>query len=225
MNKLSTGSGLIRTIYDYENKKITMDFSGNGELNMCFRNDASILFYAANSYYTSYISLSKEIKIGFVNGKIKKVEHLILPYLFNFRHFVELELKAIYAALTDYSPELTHDIDKLLDQTEQAIKERKYDDINIRFNQITEDGFNNSKNEALLIFQDLKSFVHQYTSTESAVEYYRYIFENNKKELVLNNPVIDLDYNNTEKLFKNIYDTFNSLLIKLIEFVYIQFRF
>ena len=69
MNKLSTGSGLIKYSYDLEEKKVKIDFSGNDGINVCFRNDASILFFAATSYCNSYICISRELNIRFEKGK------------------------------------------------------------------------------------------------------------------------------------------------------------
>ena len=69
--------------------------------------------------------------------------------------------------------------------------------------------------------------INQYISIEPAVEYYRYIFENEKNNgdryMVLNNPVIQLDYPKTNQLFCSIRDSFDILCKKLREIIYIYF--
>lgn len=222
---MAAGSGLVRIGFDREGKKILLDFSGHDKENTCFRNDASILFFASNSYCNAFYSLGRELNSRFENNTIKDVGHLVLPYLFNFRHFVELELKALFVAITNQSPKLTHDIADLLVQTENAMNAITFDSIEKRFNPITEEGFNKSKSEARTIFFELKKLIAQYVSTEASVEYYRYIFENEKQALILNNPIIELDLKSTEVLFQSIVNTFRDFRQKLREIIYIQSSF
>lgn len=223
--KMFAGSGLFRIDYDREKKLIRLNFSGNDEDNTCFRNDASILFFVSNSYCNAYHCLERELKSRFENNTIKDIGHIILPYFFNFRHFVELELKALIVAITNQSPKLTHDLDSLLVQVENSMNEITFESIENRFPPITEEGFNKSKSEAQVLLVKLKKLMDQYVSTEYAVEYYRYIFENDKGSLILNNPTIELDFENTRCLFQSIVDTFGELRMKLREIIYIQSSF
>ena len=189
---MSAGSGLLRIDFDREKKNIELDFSGNDEDNTCFRNDASILFFVSNSYCNAYHCLERELNCRFEKKLMKDVGHLILPYFFNFRHFVELELKALYIAITKQSPKLTHDLVFLLGQVENALAAMTFDSIEERFDPITEDCFNRTKSEAHTILINLNKKIGDYVTGEDAVEYYRYIFENEKKELILKKPTIKL---------------------------------
>ncbi len=227
-NTIKSGTGYSIHSIDRDNKSISIDFSGNpdsddwlfDEKDGCLRNDASILFFVANSYKSAFLSLGRDIDNRFENNVEKDIEHLILPYFFNFRHYVETELKAIYVTATNETPELTHDISKLLTSTETAINEISYDKIDNSYLKLSEDRFNEIKVNALSICGKLKTMIDQYISIEPVVEYYRYIFE---KNLVLNNPVIQLDYPKTNKLFCSIRDSFDTLCLKLREMIYIYF--
>lgn len=234
-NSIKSGTGYSIHSIDRENKTIRIDFSGNPDSNDpifdkndgCFRNDASILFFVANSYKSAFLSLGRDIDNRFEKYIEKDIEHLILPYYYNFRHYVETELKAIYVAVTNKSPELKHDFSILLSLTEKAINEISYGEIDNSYLKLSEEGFNEIKSNALSIFDNIKTMINQYISIEPAVEYYRYIFENEKNNgdryMVLNNPVIQLDYPKTNQLFCSIRDSFDILCKKLREIIYIYF--
>ena len=224
-DNIAAGSGLIKIAFDREEKRIKMDFSGNFEDNSCFRNDASILFFASNSYRSAFLSLGRDLNNRFEKYILKDIEHLIIPYLFNFRHFVELELKALYVAITNKSPVLTHDLKKLLDVAGDALEYINFEKIDKMYYDMTEEKFNELKEEVISVFNHLKRMVEQYNSTEVAVEYYRYIFENDKKVLSLKNPIIQLDFNATNELFLNIRNSVDKLRLTLRELIYIQFSF
>ena len=224
--RLSTGSGASTHYFDRENKRLRIDFSGSdGE--KCYRNDASILFFASNSYKSAFLSLGSDIENRFENYTMKDIEHLVLPYFFNFRHYVELELKALYVAITSHSPKITHDLRKLIRITEQAIREISFNAIDNSFLRLTEAKFDSIKSEVTVLFAKTRSMIEQYISKEPVVEYYRYIFENDKdngdKYLVLNHSIIELDFPETNKLFCNIRDSFDILCKKLREIIYIYF--
>lgn len=219
-NKMATGSGASMHWLDREEKRVKVDFSGyDGE--MCFRNDASILFFASNSYRSAFLSLGRDLENRFENNAEKDIEHLILPYLFNFRHFVELELKALYVAMTNESPFVSHDLKSLSDKTEKALNNITYKSIDRISRNVSEEEFNNFKNEAISIFSDLKRMILQYCLTEVAVEYYRYIFEKDGNNISLKNPVIEFDFKHQNELFINIRDKIDKLRMKLREFIYI----
>ena len=69
-----SGSGLIHTMVDIENKKFAVDFSGKeireyfnpitGEkeiIERCYFNSESILFFVSNSYFLAYRSIYKDL--------------------------------------------------------------------------------------------------------------------------------------------------------------------
>ena len=194
-DKIKSGTGYSVQSIDRENKTIRIDFSGNPDSNDpifdkndgCLRNDASILFFVANSYKSAFLCLGKEIENRF--DKNKEIEHLILPYLFNFRHYVELELKALYVTLTGESPKITHDLNELISNINDKLTNLDYSEIDkgqgIFF--ISEKKFKDTKDECLETVEKLKNLIAEYSKDEPAVEYYRYIFG---KNLVLNNPVM-----------------------------------
>ena len=227
-DKIKSGTGYSIHSIDRENKTISIDFSGNPDSSDpifdkndgCLRNDASILFFVANSYKSAFLCIGRDIDNRFENNIEKDIEHLILPYYFNFRHYVETELKAIYVAVTNKSSENIHDICKLINQTVNAINEISYDEIDNSYPKLPEDCFNEIKTNVLSICGKLKTMIDQYISIEPDVAYYRYIFG---KNLVLNNPVIQLDYPKTNQLFCSIRDLFDSLCIKLRDIIYIYF--
>lgn len=226
--RMAAGSGATATWLNRENKTIKIDFSGF-DGNLCFRNDASILFFASNSYRSAFLSLGRDLEERFETYIDKDIAHLVLPYLFNFRHFVELELKALYTAITNNSPKITHDLKILLSYNKNALKELSFEEIDKSYISITEEKFNVSKKEACDIFDNLEIIINKYIEKEITVEYYRYIFEiqteNREKYLALNNPVIELDFKETDLLFKSVRDMADKLRVKLIEFIYVQFLF
>ena len=217
MNKyqLANGSGLSAYKFDREKKFISIDFSGNIPKNYsffegrddCIRNDASILFFSANSYRVCFELVSKEIKDEFdkTNGSSKRIEKLILPYYFSFRHFIELELKAIIATLSGCSPSTTHKLDPLIEESIQLLNEYKYKDKNM---EIDEEHFEAHKKEASEMLQNLRKQIKEYTSKEPSEDYYRYIFETEGKgkerHIVLKNNTISLDYNVIDEQLKSV---------------------
>lgn len=227
-NTIANGSGASMHWLDREKKRVKIDFSGyDGDL--CFRNDASILFFVANSYKSAFLCLGKEIENRFEKNKEKEIEHLILPYLFNFRHYVELVLKALYVTLTGESPKITHSLNELVSNINDKLTNLDYCEIDkgqgLFF--ISEKKFEDTKKECLKTVEKIKILIVEYSKDEPVVEYYRYIFENERsngdKYLVLNNPVIQLDYPKTNQLFCSIRDLFDSLCIKLRDIIYIYF--
>ena len=219
---MSAGSGLSEHCIEYESKKVWVDFSGISSDGQCFRNDASILFFCANSYKSAFICLDKELKTRFENNIMSKdIEHLILPYYFNFRHYVELSLKALIVNLTKESPKMTHDLQTLILCVLNNIDILKFDESTPAIF-CTKEKYDKIKSEVIKLAQDLKAKINEYQKLECAVEYYRYIFEKDKDDLSLKHNKIELDYNQTHSLFFEIRDLFDKLLVKLkkIEYVY-----
>jgi len=204
-----------------EKKVIQVDFSGNAN-DGCYRNDASILFFAANSYKDAFSVLSQELERRFeADCRVKDIEHLILPYYFNFRHYVELELKALIVMLSGDSPKLSHKLGELVENFSNLVDEVKHDPTD-RFHTVEE--FEKDRKVVKDLIYNLKKRIHQYMSLEYADEYYRYIFEQEKHALALKNDTIELDYINTNKLFYDILKLFVDIRLALRSIVYIYFN-
>lgn len=219
---MSAGSGLSKHFIEYESKKVGIDFSGISSDGQCFRNDASILFFCANSYKSAFICLDKELNSRFENNIIAKdIEHLILPYYFNFRHYVELSLKALIVNLTKESSKITHDLQTLMTGVLDNIDILKFDE-NTPAIFCTKEKYDNTKSEVIKLAQELNKKITEYQKFECAVEYYRYIFEKDKNDLSLKHDKIELDYSQIHALFLETRDLIDKLLMKLreIEYVY-----
>lgn len=216
------GSGLSKHFIECKSKKVGIDFSGISSDGQCFRNDASILFFCANSYKSAFICLDKELDFRFENNNaIKDIEHLILPYYFNFRHYVELSLKALIVNLTKESPKITHDLQTLMTCVLEDIDILKFDESTPAMF-CTQENYDKTKSEVIKLAQELNKKINEYQKHECAVEYYRYIFEKDKNDISLKHDKIELDYNQTRLLFFETRDLFDKLLMKLreIEYVY-----
>ncbi len=124
--------------------------------------------------------------------------------------------------MTRESPQITHDLNELISNINDKLTNLEYSEIDkgqgIFF--ISEKKFKDTKDECLETVEKIKNLIAEYSKDEPAVEYYRYIFG---KNLVLNNPVIQLDYPKTNQLFCSIRDLFDSLCIKLRDIIYIYF--
>lgn len=144
---MKNGTGKSLHTFDYEKKYSGIDFSGIDEDNCCYRNDASIFFYIANSDLTSFYVLSKQIEKSFAVQNRKEVEHLILPYYFNFRHYLELELKALIVGMTNKSPNIIHDLGALWEDFSKIFSSLSHEaDIVLKF-QISLEDFEKQKGE------------------------------------------------------------------------------
>lgn len=208
--RIKTGTGLSTHTINYELMKAEVDLSGNYEGN-CFRNDASIFFFAANSYRQAYVQLGKEIEKRFMERvKEKDIEHLVLPYLFCFRHFIELELKAFLVVLDQEPPRKTHDLNELLEKTGESLKSL----LNSEEYSFKEDDVRKIKS-AMESLENIKQSLLYFMSSEPAAEHYRFIFSNNTKFLEMKNPVVSLDYKQSRENFSNISSNFNTIFTYL----------
>lgn len=218
---MSAGTGLSEHFIDRENKRVAIDFSGKAQNGENFRNDSSILFFCANSYKSAFLCLDNELKSRFENHTVDKdIEHMILPYYFNFRHYVELSLKALIIALTKESPTLTHDLQELMTCIIMGINAIEFDEKTPAIF-CTKDKFEKAKHEAIEITNELKIKISEYQELECAVEFYRYIFERENKHLILRHHSIELDYNKIHLLFIETRDLFDKLSVKLRDITYI----
>lgn len=227
--KMMNGTGISAHLFKKEEKQIGIDFSGyepdninfTGDKKVCYRNDASILFFSANSYWDAFNLISREINKRF-EGEYspKEIERFILPYYFSFRHFVELELKALITALSKHSPETTHKISKLIKIFCKLVYEIECDP-NERY--IFSKNYEKAKSNSIQMCIELSDLIDQYLQFEYSDEYYRYIFEQEKGYLVLKHAVIELDYPAMNSLFYNIHDLFIKICIELRNIKYIYF--
>lgn len=232
-NQIKNGTGLSVHSYDKEKKIVEIDFSGYepencnflGEKDNCLRNDASVIFFAANCYWESFNLISNELDSRFEdNNSSADVENLILPYYFNFRHFVELELKALIVALSKQTPKTTHDISYLMKTLIELVSEIKYDPTDSYVFRGEIDYIITKKAVIQMCF-DLEKLVDKYLKYEYAAEYYRYIFEQEKGDIVLKHPVIKLDYPTMNKLLYKIHKLFSEICMELqnIKYIYCIF--
>lgn len=210
--KMKSGTGLVKHIVDYDEKLFGINLTGKSAEGD-FRNDASILFYASNNYRHSYCILEKELDRCFNERvNVRELSHCILPLLFNFRHYIELEIKAFIVALTCESPRVTHELDDLFNDLRETIY-KEYTKCLDKKLKISLGSLINSN------IEPLNELIENYTNIEPAVEYYRYIFEtqkvNREKELVLNNPIISIDFKQLKELFNDIISIFNNMRFEL----------
>ena len=224
INMLKCGSGYCVQEFDSDKKYISINFEGTpiqtdpilGDLkNQCFRNDASILFFASNSYRSAYQLLEKEISGLFERVKTEKsISHLIMPYYFNFRHFVELELKALIASFTGEKPSITHQLGDLMRSYLKCFEQFRTGDL--------DESQLHHYEELKKLNTELDDRVRRYISHECNHSYYRYLFESN---FTLNHPVLSLDFSKMCKLFRMICECFDSIRCEAQYLIYLQYMF
>ena len=215
--KLKTGTGLTEHGIDYEKKTIIVDFRGDYD-GQCYRNDPSIFFFVANSYRKSFYVLSNHIEKLFENkDNSKEIEHLILPYVFSFRHYLELEFKAIITSMTNEITDDTHSLKDLMNSLEKALKAVSENKHSYRLFQMN---FQENKGKALEVYNYIKKLINNFLALEPSIEYYRYLF---KKKMTLNDPVLSLDFRESDNLFREIDHKFielNKILREMDVYVY-----
>ena len=152
---------------------------------------------------------------------LKQISHLILPYYFNFRHFLELELKALISSIDDCFPVATHSLIQLVDsfgESLMGIREKK------RYGELDESKVNDLFKKIFEEYTEIKNLVEQYQRIESASDYYRYLFEKQNKRMVLRNPNLKLELNETKQLFGALNKKLMSISMHLREVgVYVYF--
>ena len=210
--RVKSGTGLSLHSLDREEMKVEIDLSGDYD-NNCFRNDASIFFFAANSYKHAFYLIGKELEKRFSEGaKHKDIEHLILPYCFNFRHYVELELKGYIVALDNAPPGRTHNLSVLLESVSNMLESIEIEDRSI----FTENADANIE-KACFSMDIIKDKIATYLETEPAADFYRYIFDKDMKKLMMRETVISLDFVKTRELFRDVMREFNNVYTCLRE--------
>lgn len=221
--KIKSGSGLLQVRYDNEKRYIGFDISGNEKQDTdvetvnCFRNDASVFFLAANSYLTAFYVLSEQMNKSFEADAQKEVRHLVLPYYFNFRHYVELELKALIIALKNEAPQIVHNLDKLWKEFSDEVTNLSYNK-DIVNNGVTNETFEKTKNEVQERVKNAYKLLEEYVKEEPAVEYYRFLFDT---KFELSKTIVELDFGYVDKIFRDLATELKIINAKLREIIYL----
>ena len=145
------------------------------------------------------------------------VTNLIIPYYFNFRHYIEVSLKAITLWTNKSNYKKIHGLSELFTDVNDSIKailtkpemwnsNVKKDDVSEHLEKV---------NEYLLDLEKNISIVEQ---NETSVEYYRFIFETNNQ---LKKTKISFDYKKEIELYNNTVRLINSIVNNLRVLVYI----
>ena len=190
------GTGQLIREFNKEKKTVLLDLSGNdietpaGEKTNCYRNDASVLFYIANSYWNATKTLEEKIKNCFEDEKDYSdlITQLVMPYLFEFRHFVEVSLKALFMNATGEQAKTIHDLDKLFISAKDAILALQRDE-RPGILAISDEKYNSSMASIKKYLNKMEKIIIPYASSEPSVEYYRFLFDKNNN---LDDPIISV---------------------------------
>ncbi len=220
------GSGLLIKEFNKEKRTVCLDLSGNdnevttGGKKKCCRNDASVLFYIANSYWTATKILEEKIDNFFTVNKdcSDLIAQLVMPYLFEFRHFVEVSLKALFMNATGEQAKTVHNIDKIFICAKEAIMALQRDERKGIF-AISDEKYNSSMGNITKYLEKMGEIIIPYALREPSVEYYRFIFDRNNN---LDEPIIRLNFEK-ERQLQNEYYTAYKLLIKSIREIHYIF--
>ena len=171
------GSGYILLDFDEKTETVNLDVSGNDGDFGSFRNDASILWTVAQSYMTSCKVLLKSIENGFENSDRYLVTNLIIPYYFNFRHYIEVSLKAITLWANKSNYKTIHGLSELFTDVKQSIgailTKPEMWNSNVKKDEVSE--------RMAKYLLDLEKNISIVEQNETSVEYYRFIFETNNQ--------------------------------------------
>ena len=221
IGKVKRGTGKKALSYDMKKRIVSIDYSGYdsrfAEETACYRNDASVLFSLANSYWSATIAIEEKLQRGFEKENIDLVAKLIVPYLFEFRHFVELSIKALYMAVTGEQAKIEHDIKSLFPNMKEALLKLERDDRKGIFN-ITDEVFFDAKSNIEDYLNQMEEIVMPYFKNEPAVEYYRFLFDTNNN---LNSPEIYLDFDYQKNLQKEYHIAYKKLISEIHKIHYI----
>ena len=197
---IKNGSGAYVIEFDADKKIAAIDFSGVAPLFPgdcgCYRNDSTVFLFVANSYKYAHLKTRESIEAAFEANRSKDVEHLIIPYFYLFRHYLELIFKSFYMAITQKMTDNSHNIYKLFDLV--VIESSKIDDSKYNKDKY---GFEFHKNQLNLFLDQLRKDLDKFLLLEPQDSYYRYLYDVNAK---LENPIIRLDFANQNQLFDQI---------------------
>ena len=222
---VKNGTGQLVREFNREKRTVLLDLSGNdieattyGKIN-CYRNDASVLFYIANSYWNATKTIEEKISNCFEAEKDYSdlITQLVMPYLFEFRHFVELSLKALFMNATGEQAEIVHDLDKLFISAKDAIMALQRDE-RPGILAITDEKYNSSMANIKKYLDKMEEIIVPYASSEPSVEYYRFLFDRNNN---LDNPIITLDFEKERQLQNEYYSAYKWLIRSIHEIHYI----
>ena len=197
------GSGAYSVSFDCDNKKLSLDLSGNasfmGEDTQCYRNDSTVLLFVAHSYKSSFTVVEKALVTSFDNHDEKTAKHLMLPYYFLFRHYLELELKSFLMGITANTPPPVHDLKRLSRLLQQKLNALKYSkEVSGAKDRID---FDHHKDIVHNLVVSLRDEIKSFKSFEPADEYFRFLYTTGFE---LQKAQIDFDYNNQTVLFHRI---------------------
>ena len=230
-----SGSGLVEVGIDTEKLIFSVDFTGKethevydietgGQKTITsnYFNSETVLFYVSNSYYLAYRAIYKhllqkveEYKTNKSNINTHLVVRHILPYYFNYRHYVETQLKALSVAVKRIAILENHDLKELLKDVLNGIQNLSLTSKGIKLK--SEEELEKYKKILIQHFEKLTPLLEEYLNIEPSPEYYRYIFE---KDFKCNNPKIYLDLKYTEKLFEDIVNCFKAIGRDLFDVMY-----
>ena len=231
-----SGTGFIKTEIDIDNLTFCVDFTGKDthkiwnpktssleETTSNYFNSESVLFYVSNSYwfanrsiYRNLITAIEDYKNGQKNNsQYKYILRHILPYYFNFRHFVETELKALSIAVKRITAIANHNLTNLVDDLIDGVKSLTLESKGVFLKKQEE--LEEKKTIVLQILHNLGNNINEYVKLEPSDDYYRFIFD---KDFQCGNPVVKLDLNLTEQLFSNIVSNFREIETELHNIMY-----
>lgn len=194
------GSGAYYSHYNPEKKSASLDFSGcfpfyPGDT-ACYRNDSTVFLYVAHSYLSAYYEIKRAIREGFDENQEKRVQHLIIPVYYLYRHYVEMELKSFFMALKKERADNTHELLRL--HASVQVLTENCDGIE---GNCKADEFGKIKKEAIDHLNVLKNLIEQYQQMEPFHEFYRYLYDSR-----INLPVteVNFDYAKHDELFTRI---------------------
>ena len=219
------GTGLLIREFNKEKRTVLLDLSGNdseattGEKMNCYRNDASVLFYIANSYWSATKTLEEKINNCFAaeTDSSDLITSLVLPYLFDFRHFVEVSLKALFMNATGEQAETIHNLKKLFISTRDSIMSLQRDKRSGIF-AISDEKYNSSMAEIENYLNEMEKIIIPYALKEPFVEYYRFLFNTDNN---LGNPVVTLDFEKEKQLQNDYYNAYKQLIKAIHKIHYI----
>lgn len=140
-----------------------------------------------------------------------------MPYLFEFRHFVEVSLKALFMNATGEQAETIHDLDKLFISAKDAILALQRDE-RPGILAISDEKYNSSMASIRKNLKKMEEIIIPYASSEPSVEYYRFLFDKNNN---LDDPIITLDYEKERQLQNEYYRAYKWLIRSIHEIHYI----
>ena len=231
-----SGTGFIKTEIDVENLYFSLDFSGKDthkvwnpttnsfeEITSNYFNSESVLFYVSNSYWFANRSIYRNLTTAIEdykngqknNSQYKYILRHILPYYFNFRHFVETELKALSIAVKRITAIANHNLTNLVDDLIDGVKSLTLESKGLFLKKQEE--LDEKKTNILKILHELKNNIIEYGKLEPSDDYYRFIFD---KDFQCSNSVVKLNLKLTEPLFSSIVTNFREVETELHHIMY-----